>query len=54
MWTCGDEIETPEYFFLRFRFYSTQRSEHFDTLEKTKSDFKHLSDKDQFSFMLYS
>ena len=53
MCACGAEVETTEHFLLRCHFYSTQRLELFDNLERANSDFKNLSDKDQVSFMLY-
>ena len=36
MCACGAEIETTENFLLRCHFYSTQRSELFDNLEKAR------------------
>ena len=50
---CGAEVKTTEYFRLRCHFYSTQRFELFDNLERVNSDFKNLSGKDQVSFILY-
>ena len=38
---------------MRCHFYSTQRPELFNNLDRANSDFKNLSDKDQVSFMLY-
>ena len=46
-------VETTEHFLLCCHFYSTQRLELFDNLERANTDFKNLSDKDQVSFMLY-
>ena len=51
MCACG--VQTMEHFLLRCHFYSTQRLELFDNLERANPDFKNLSDKDQASFMLY-
>ena len=51
---CGADVETMEHFVLRCHFYSTQRLELFDNLERANPDFRNLSDKDQVSFMLYS
>ena len=53
MCACGADVETTEHFLLRCHFYSTQRLELFDNLERANPDFKNLSDKDQVSFMLY-
>ena len=53
MCACGTDVETTEHFLLRCHFYSTQRLELFDNLERANPDFKNLSDKDQVSFMLY-
>ena len=53
MCACGVDVETTENFLLRCLFYSTQRLELFDNLERANPDFKILSDKDQVSFMLY-
>ena len=50
---CGAEVKTTEHFRLRYHFYSTQRFELFDNLERVNSDFKNLSGKDQVSFILY-
>ena len=47
MCTCGTEIETTEYFLLRCQFYSTQRLELFEKLEKVKPTFPSLSAKNQ-------
>ena len=53
MCACGVDVQTMEHFLLRCHFYSTQRLELFDNLERANPDFKNLSDKDQASFMLY-
>ena len=50
---CRADVETTEYFLSSCHFYSTQRSELFDNLEKVDSDFNNLSGKDQVSFMLH-
>ena len=52
MCACGETLESRENFLLRCHFYSTQRLELFDKLERANPDFKNLSDKDQVSFML--
>ena len=54
MCACGADVETMEHFLLRCRFYSNQRLELFDNLERANPGFKNLSDKDQVSFMLYN
>ena len=53
MCACGAEIETTEHFLLRCHFYSTQRLELFDYLEKVDPAFVHLNTKDQVHFLLY-
>ena len=53
MCACGADVETKKHFLLRYHFYSTQRFELFDNLEKANSDFKNLGGKDQVSFMLH-
>ena len=53
MCACGADVETTEHFLFHCHFYSSQRLELFDNLEKANPDFKNLSDKDQVSFMLY-
>ena len=53
MCSCGAEFESTEHFLLCYHFYSTQRSELFDNLEKANSYFKNVNDKDRVSFMLY-
>ena len=50
---CGGDVETTKHFLLRCHFYSTQRFELFDNLERANSDFKNLNGKDQVSFMFY-
>ena len=53
MCACGADVETTEHFLLCCHFYSTQRLELFDNLERLNSDFRNLNGKDQVSFMLY-
>ena len=53
MCACGADVEITKHFLLCCHFYSTQRLEVFDNLERANPDFKSLSDKDQVSFMLY-
>ena len=50
---CGTEIETAEHVLLLCHFYSIQRFELLENIEKAESDFKNLSDRDQVSFMLH-
>ena len=52
MCACRVDFETTENFLLRCQFYSTQRSDLLQNLEKANSDFKNLSGKDQVLFML--
>ena len=47
------EIETTEYFLLRCQFYSTQRLELFENLEKVEPNFLSLSAKNQVFILLY-
>ena len=44
---CGTEIETTEHFLLRRQFYSTQRLELFENLEKVEPNFLSLSAKNK-------
>ena len=53
MSACGTEIETTEHFFLRCQFYSTQRIELFQKLEKVEPNFLSLSAKNQVLILLY-
>ena len=53
MCACRADVETTEHFLSRCHFYSTQRIELFDNLERANPVFKNLGDKDQISFMLY-
>ena len=46
MRACGADLETTEYFPLCCYFYSTQRFELFDNLERADSDFSNLISKD--------
>ena len=47
MCACGTEIETTEHFLLRCQFYSTQKLELFEQLEKVEPNFRSLSAKNQ-------
>ena len=53
MCACGTEIETTEHFLLRRQFYSTQRLELFEKLEKVEPNFLKLSAKNQVLILLY-
>ena len=53
MCACGTEIETTEHFLLRCQFYSNQRLELFEKLEKVEPNFLSLSTKDQVPILLY-
>ena len=53
MCTCGTEVETTEHFLLRYQFYSTQRLQLFENLEKVKPNFLSLSAKNQALILLY-
>ena len=53
MCACRTEIETTEYFLLRCQFYSTQRLELFENLEKVEPNFLSLSAKNQVFILLY-
>ena len=53
MCASGADVETMERFLLHCHFYSTERLEILDNLERANPDFKNLSDKDQVSFMSY-
>ena len=52
MCACGTEIETTEHFLLRCQFYSTQRLELFEKLEKLEPNFMSLSAKNQVLILL--
>ena len=47
MCSCNVEIESNEHFLVRCHFYSSQRLELFDKLNKINSSFFKLSAKDQ-------
>ena len=53
MCACGTEIETTEHFLLRCQFYSTQRLELFEKLEKVEPNFLNLNAKNQVLILLY-
>ena len=53
MCSCNAEIESNEHFLLRCHFYSSQRLELFDKLNKINSSFFKLSAKDQLNILLY-
>ena len=53
MCACGTEVETTEHFLLRCQFYSTQRLELFENLEKVEPNFLSLSAKNQVLILLY-
>ena len=53
MCACGTETETTEHFLLRCQFYSTQRLELFEKLEKVEPNFLNLNAKNQVLVLLY-
>ena len=53
MSACGTETETTEHFLLRCQFYSTQRLELFEKLEKVEPNFLNLNAKNQVLILLY-
>ena len=53
MCACGTETETTEHFLLRCQFYSTQRLELFEKLEKVEPNFLSLSAKNQVLILLH-
>ena len=53
MCSCNARIESNEHFLLRCHFYSSQRLELFDKLNKINSSFFKLSAKDQVNILLY-
>ena len=53
MCSCNTEIESNEHFLLRCYFYSSQRLELLDKLNKINSSFFKLSAKDQVNILLY-
>ena len=50
---CNKEIESNKHFLLRCHFYSSQRLELFNKLNKINSSFFKLSAKDQVNILLY-
>ena len=53
IYACGTETETTEHFLLRCQFYSTQRLELFEKLEKVEPNFLNLNAKNQVLILLY-
>ena len=53
MCSCNVEIENNEHLLLRYHFYSSQRLELFDKINKINSSFFKLSGKDQVNILLY-
>ena len=53
MCACRTEIETTEHFLLCCQFYTTQRLELFEKLEKVEPNFLGLSAKNQVLILLY-
>ena len=53
MCACRAEAEIIEHFLLRCHFYSTQRSEFFDKLEKVDPNFLDLNAKYKLLVLLY-
>ena len=53
MCTCGTEVGTTEHFLLRYQFYSTQRLQLSENLEKVKPNFLSLSAQNQVLILLY-
>ena len=53
MCACRTEIETTEHFLLCCQFYTTQRLELFEKLEKVEPNFLSLSAKNQVLILLY-
>ena len=53
MYSCNAEIESNEHFLLRYHFYSFQRLELFDKLNKINSSFFKFCAKDQVNILLY-
>ena len=53
MCSCNTEIKSNEHFPLRCHFYSSQRLELSDKLNKINSSFFKLSAKDQVNILLY-
>ena len=50
----GTDTETTEHFLLRCQFYSNQRLELFEKLEKVEPTFLNLNAKNQVLILLYS
>ena len=53
MCACRSEVETTEHFLLRCHFYSPQRLELFENLEKVDASFLNLNVKHKVNFLLY-
>ena len=53
MCACGTEVETTEHFLLRCHFYSTQRLQLFENLEKVDLNILSLSTQNQVYILLY-
>ena len=53
MCACATEVETTEHFLLRCEFYSTQRLEFLENLEKVEPNFVSLSAKNEVLILLY-
>ena len=51
---CNVEIEDTEHFLLRFHFYSIQRFEIFNKINKVDASFTQLDTKEQVNILLYS
>ena len=52
MCSCNTKIKSNKHFLLRCHFYSSQRLELFDNLNKINSSFSKLSAKDQVNILL--
>ena len=50
---CNTEIEDTEHFLLRFHFYSTERFELFNNINRVDLSFTQLGTKEQFNILLY-
>ena len=53
MCACGTEVETTEHLLLRCHFYSTQRLQLFENLEKVDLNVLSLSAQNQVYILLY-
>ena len=53
MCACGTEVETTEHLLLRCHFYSTQRLQLFENLEKVDPNVLSLSAQNQVYILLY-